>query len=406
MRNGYPLVELHRHLDGNLRVRTVLDLARQHGIELPAWTPEELRPHLQIDGSVPSLVHFLEKFDLLRRVLVDYAAVRRIVRENLEDAAREGIDYIELRFSPFFMAEEHGLDTLGVAEAVCDALEEARGKVPVRAKLIGIISRHYGPEVGRIELEAALRNRDRGIVALDLAGDEARFPGELFVEHFREAREAGLHTIAHAGEAAGPESVRQAVLGLGAERIGHGIRSIEDADVLDLLAERRIALEICPTSNLHTSVCADYRSHPLPRFLELGLRCTLNTDDPSISGIDLAHEYQVATEEMGLSEADLRRMQADAHYELGVMYHERVFESLDQAIAEYEKAVRLKPDYAEAHYNLALSYHTKAKLGTDDKALYRKALAEYKLYLKYSPQGDLAAKAKQNIRAVEARLRP
>jgi tetratricopeptide (TPR) repeat protein len=100
-----------------------------------------------------------------------------------------------------------------------------------------------------------------------------------------------------------------------------------------------------------------------------------------------------------------RQMQAEAHYELGVMYHERVFESLDQAIAEYEKAVKLKPDYAEAHFNLALSYHTKAKLGTDDKVLYRKALAEYKLYLKFSPQGDLAAKAKQNIKAVEARLR-
>jgi tetratricopeptide (TPR) repeat protein len=101
-----------------------------------------------------------------------------------------------------------------------------------------------------------------------------------------------------------------------------------------------------------------------------------------------------------------RQMQAEAHYELGVMYHERVFESLDQAIGEYEKAVKLKPDYAEAHFNLALSYHTKAKLGTDDKVLYRKALAEYKLYLKYSPKGELAQKAKQNIRAVEARLRP
>ena len=99
------------------------------------------------------------------------------------------------------------------------------------------------------------------------------------------------------------------------------------------------------------------------------------------------------------------QLQAEAHYELGVMYHERVFESLDQAIAEYEKAVKLKPDYAEAHFNLALTYHTKAKLGTDDKALYRKALAEYKLYLKYSPEGELAAKAKQNIKAVEARLR-
>lgn len=312
MRNGYPLVELHRHLDGNVRIETVLDLARRHGIGLPAWTPEELRPHIQITGCAPSLADFLEKFALLRRVMVDYEAVRRIVRENLEDAAREGIDYIELRFSPRFMAEEHGLDTIGVAEAVCDALEEARGKVPVRAKLIGILSRHYGPEVARIELEAALRHRHRGIVALDLAGDEARFPGELFVEHFREAREAGLHTIAHAGEAAGPESVRQAVLGLGAERIGHGVRAVEDPAVLDLLAGRGIVLEVCPTSNLHTSTCPDYGSHPLPRLLERGLRCTLNTDDPSISGIDLDHEYRIAGEEMGLAEADLRRMQETA----------------------------------------------------------------------------------------------
>ena len=100
-----------------------------------------------------------------------------------------------------------------------------------------------------------------------------------------------------------------------------------------------------------------------------------------------------------------RRIQAEAHYELGVMYHERVFESLDQAIAEYEKAVKLRPDYAEAYYNLGLSYHTKAKLGTDDAALYKKALNAYRTYLKYSPKGDLATKAKQNIKVVEARLK-
>src|SRR5437763_2909044 len=312
MRDGYPLVELHRHLDGNVRVETVLDLCRRHGLELPAWTIEELRPHVQILEREPSLVHFIAKFELLRRAMVDYDAVRRIVRENLEDAAREGIDYIELRFSPYFMGEEHGLDTFGVVDAVCDALEEARGKIPVRAKLIGIISRHYGPETGRIELAAAIRGRERGVVALDLAGDEANFPGELFVRHFQEAREAGLRTIAHAGEAAGAASVRQAVLGLGAERIGHGIRAIEDPAVLDLLAERRVPLEVCPTSNLHTSTVPDYRSHPLPALLRRGIACTLNTDDPSISGIDLAHEYRVASEELGLSAAEIRRMQETA----------------------------------------------------------------------------------------------
>lgn len=312
MRDGYPLVELHRHLDGNVRIETILDLARQHGIELPAWTVEELRPHVQITEREPSLVDFLAKFALLRRVMVDYEAVRRIVRENLEDAVRDGIDYIELRFSPYFMAEEHGLDTFGVMEAVCDALEEARGRVPVQAKLIGILSRQYGPEIGKIELAAAIRGRDRGIVALDLAGDEAHFPGELFVRHFAEAREAGLHTIAHAGEAAGAGSVRQAVLELGAERIGHGIRAVEDPAVLDLLAERRIALEVCPTSNVQTSTVRDYGSHPLPDLLRRGLAVTLNTDDPSISGIDLPHEYRVAAEELGLSSAELRHLQENA----------------------------------------------------------------------------------------------
>ncbi|HEY4593034.1 MAG TPA: adenosine deaminase, partial [Thermoanaerobaculia bacterium] len=190
--------------------------------------------------------------------------------------------------------------------------EEGRGTVPVKAKLIGIIARNYGPETGRAELAAAIRGRERGIVALDLAGDEAGYPGELFVRHFQEAREAGLHTIAHAGEAAGAESVRQAVLGLGAERIGHGIRAIEEPAVLDLLAERRIPLEVCPTSNLHTSTVPDYRSHPLPALLRRGIRCTLNTDDPSISGLDLAHEYRVASAELGLSEVEIRRMQETA----------------------------------------------------------------------------------------------
>lgn len=312
MRNGYPLVELHRHLDGNVRIGTILDLARQHGLDLPAWTVEELRPHVQITEREPSLVHFIAKFALLRRVMVDYDAVRRIVRENLEDAVREGIDSIELRFSPYFMGEEHGLDTFGVAEAACEALEEARGRLPVQAKLIGIISRHYGPEIGKIELEAAIRFRDRGVVALDLAGDEAHYPGELFVRHFARAREAGLHVIAHAGEAAGPESVRQAVLELEAERIGHGIRAIEDPAVVDLLIERGIPLEVCPTSNLHTSTVPDYRSHPLPALLARGVAVTLNTDDPSISGIDLPHEYRVAAQELGLAEHDLRKMQETA----------------------------------------------------------------------------------------------
>ncbi len=311
MRNGYPLVELHRHLDGNVRLATVLDLARRHRLELPAWEPEALRPHVQVMTVAPDLLGFLAKFDLLQRILVDYDAVRRIARENLEDAVAEGIDAIELRFSPYFMAQGHGLDPLSVTEAICDAVDEARD-LPVIAKLIVILSRTFGAETAEIELEAAIRCRDRGVVALDLAGDEGNFPGELFVEHFARAGEAGLRRVAHAGEAAGAGSVRQAVLGLGAERIGHGVRAIEDPAVLDLLAERRIAIESCPTSNVQTSTVASYQEHPLPAFLARGLLVSLSTDDPSISGIDLAHEYRVAQEELGLSEEDLRRLQENA----------------------------------------------------------------------------------------------
>lgn len=324
MRDGYPLVELHRHLDGNVRLETVLDLGRRHGVELPADDLEGLRPYVQVTEPVSDLLAFLARFEWTRRVFVDYRAVRRIARENVEDLAAEGIDYAELRFSPYFMAEPHGLDPGAVVAAVCDGVEEAVAAeaaerapdrtpgLPPRARLIGIISRTYGPEVGWIELEAALAHRGRGMVALDLAGDELNQPGERFVDHFRRAREEGLRTIAHAGEAAGPESVRQAVLGLGAERIGHGVRAIEDPATLDLLAEREIPLELCPTSNLQTSTVASWQDHPLPRFLERGLRVTLNTDDPSISGIDLAHEYRAAQEHLGLTPADCRTFQENA----------------------------------------------------------------------------------------------
>jgi len=307
-----PVVELHRHLEGNVRTETVLDLARRHRLPLPADTVEGLRPHVQVLEPTADLVGFLARFALLQRVMADLDAVRRIVRENVEDAAAEGIDHVELRFSPAFMGEVHGLDPRAVAEAVCDAAAEAREAVGTGVALIGIVSRQYGPDAGWREVEAAIACRDRGVVALDLAGDEAGFPGELFVDHFRRARDAGLRVTVHAGEAAGPESVRQAIDGLGAERIGHGVRAVEDPALVDLLAERGIPLEVCPTSNVQTSTAPSYRAHPLPELLARGVAATLNTDDPSISAIDLPHEYRVARDEIGLGEEELATLQRNA----------------------------------------------------------------------------------------------
>jgi len=306
-RKDIPLVDLHRHLDGTVRPATILELARQHGIALPADTAAELRPFIQIDRPVATLPEFFQRFDLLLRVLVDYDAVYRVARENLEDAWAEGIDYVELRFSPLFMAAVHPLDPLEITRTICRAVREATD-LPIQANLIVIMSRQLGPAGCWQELEAALACAGQGVVALDLAGDEANYPGQLFVEHFRRARAAGLHTIAHAGEAAGPESVRQAVEQLGAERIGHAVRAAEDPAVVQLLAERGIAVESCLTSNLQTLTVRSLAEHPLPRFLRHGIRVTLNTDDPGISAIDLPHEYSLL-EQLALSPAEVRQVQ-------------------------------------------------------------------------------------------------
>jgi len=306
-----PLVDLHRHLDGNVRLTTILDIARQHGIPLPAGDVEGLRPYAQVHGVVPSLVDFLLKFDLLKEIFVDAEAIERIAYENLEDAVAEGIDYIELRFSPAFMGERHSLAPRDVTGAICAGLRAARGRLPIQAQLIVIMSRHLGEERCWEELEAALAYQDQGVVAVDLAGDEANFPGERFRRHFERARAAGFRITVHAGEAAGPASVRQAIEELGAERLGHAVHAIEDMAVLDLIAARGIAIESCPTSNVQTSTIPNYAAHPLPAFLQRGLRVTLASDDPGISAIDLAHEYRVARDKLGLTRDELRRMQAN-----------------------------------------------------------------------------------------------
>ncbi len=306
-----PLIDLHRHLDGNVRLETILDLGRQHNLSLPAQDVEGLRPYVQVTEPQPGVMAFISKFHWMTHVLVDYDACRRVAYENVQDAVREGIDYIELRFSPWFMAEAHSLDPAGVVEAVCDGVAAGQRDFAMHANLIGILSRTYGPDVAWKELAALLTQRER-IVALDLAGDEAHFPGELFVEHFRKGREAGWQITVHAGEIAGPHSIWQAIDGLGAARIGHAVAAIHDPALMDAMVERCIAVEGNLTSNVQTMTTADYAGHPLRAFLEHDVLVTLNTDDPGISGIDLAYEYDVAAPAAGFSFEQIHRLQANA----------------------------------------------------------------------------------------------
>jgi adenosine deaminase len=306
-----PLIDLHHHLDGSVRLETILDIGLKHNLPPPAKTLEGLRPFVQVSTPQPGIMAFIERFEWMTGILVDYDACRRVAFENVQDQALEGVDYVEYRYSPWFMAEAHGLKAAGVVEAVTDGLRAAERQFGVRANQIGILSRHYGPEIAWKELDALLTCKDE-IIALDLAGDEARFPGELFVDHFKKAREAGWHITVHAGEAAGPESVWQALRGLGAERIGHAVHAPEDPALMDYLREHRIGIECNLTSNVQTTTVASYASHPLKLFLERGMLATINTDDPGISAIDLHYEYNVAASQAGLDEKMMRQLQLNA----------------------------------------------------------------------------------------------
>ncbi|MDP9004829.1 MAG: adenosine deaminase [Verrucomicrobiota bacterium] len=308
---NFPLIDLHRHLDGSVRVETILDLAKQHGVKLPGSTVEELRPHVHVTDPQPGLMAFIAKMLWMTRVLADADACRRITRENVEDAKREGIAYLELRFSPFFMAEPHGLDPERVVAAVVEGAAEGAAATGVSVSLIGILSRHYGVDVAHQELGALLSQRQH-LVALDLAGDEANFPAPLFTEHFGKARDAGWRITVHAGEAGGPQSVWDAVRLLGAERIGHATRALEDPALADFLLEKRIAIEANLTSNVHTSTVPDLASHPLKQMLAHGLLASINTDDPGVSAIDLPYEFEVAAPAAGLSREQIRQAQQNA----------------------------------------------------------------------------------------------
>ena len=306
-----PLIDLHRHLDGSVRLETILELSRQHGLTLPSWDLEGLRPYVQVTSAQPGVMAFIEKLGWMTGVLVDYEACRRIAYESVEDAFREGIHYVELRFSPWFMSIPHRIDPANIVEAVVQGVRQAAHATGMQVGLIGILSRSYGPEIAWQELEALLQH-SHSLVGVDLAGDEENYPAELFIEHFQKARQSGLRVTAHAGEADGPDSIWQAIQGLGATRIGHAVRAGEDPSLIAYMAEHSIGIEANLTSNLQTSTVKDYASHPLKQFIEQGLLATINSDDPGVSGITLRHEYEIAAPAAGLNQEQIRQAQMNA----------------------------------------------------------------------------------------------
>jgi adenosine deaminase len=289
-----PKIDLHRHLEGSLRLATLADIAHQHGVDLPSFSLEELRPYVQVVDDPPDFLTFLAKFKLLRRFYSSREAVERIAYEAVADAAADNVRYLELRFSPVALALNQGFRFEDVVDWVILAVDRAQQNHNILVKLIVLTNRHE-PQYASELAEIAIDRKDRGIVGLDLAGDEVNFPRlDPFIPVFQKTRQAGLHITVHAAEAGPASNARDAIEQLGAERIGHGIRIRENIAVMDMINRLQIPLEICPTSNMQTGVIPKLGQHPLFAFHQLGIPVTVNTDDPSISNTTLTDEFQVA----------------------------------------------------------------------------------------------------------------
>lgn len=295
-----PKVELHRHLEGSLRLQTMEELAVQ--FQLPISGNNTLRQFVQVQkNETYSMANFLSKFKTLRLFYLSPEVIARFAYEAVEDAARDGVRYMELLFTPAALAAARGYSLPEVMDWTAAAVQKANRALGIQTYLIASVNRHEDPSIAEKVASLAVERKDRGIIGLNLAGNESEFPADPFISIFRRVKESGLAVTIHAGEWNGAQNVRQAIEELNADRIGHGIRVLDDPRVVTLARERNTPFEVCLTSNYQTGAVQNIQTHPLIRMLEAGLNVTLNSDDPSISGITLSDEYALAASLPGIT---------------------------------------------------------------------------------------------------------
>ena len=304
---AFPKVELHRHLEGSLRLDTMLDVARQHGITIPADVLR-LSNLVQVqDEDKYTFQNFLAKFNTLRLFYRSPDVIHRITYEAIEDASKDNVKYMELRFTPVALSRAERFPLQDVITWVMTSAKEASEKCGVIVRLIASVNRHESTDLAEQVAWISGEYIKDGIVGLDLAGNEAEFPTQPFYGIFKEAKQAGLHVTIHAGEWGPASNVKEAIEELGAERIGHGVRVLEDHAITALAHERGTAFEVCMTSNYQSGVVKSLDTHPLMNMLNAGINLTINTDDPSISRITLSHEYYAACEELHMPQNTLKQ---------------------------------------------------------------------------------------------------
>jgi adenosine deaminase len=329
-----PKVELHDHLDGGLRPRTVIDLARGAGLELPTTDPEALAAWFRRGADRKSLSLYLEGFSYTAGVMQSAAAIERVAREAIEDLAAENVVYAELRFAPILLTQG-GLDLEAVVEAALRGFATGEAATGVRWGLILCAMRNMDPSLSLETAELAVAYRDRGVVGFDIAGDEHGHPPKRHIEAFQHIRNKNFNITIHAGEAFGPESIWQALQVCGAHRIGHGTRLVEDMAVAgsriatigslgDYVRDRRVPLECCLSSNVQTGAAISYDEHPFRPFYRNNFRVALCTDNRLMSGTSLSLEMELAVKHFGLTLRDLEKLTVNAMKSAFAPYDERV----------------------------------------------------------------------------------
>lgn len=301
-----PKAELHCHLDGSVRATTLLELGEEYGVPMPATTPEALAHHMYVRDA-RHLEDYLTRFDTTLSVMQSAASLERISYELAEDAAADGVRYIEVRYAPV-LNQQWGMSLDEAVDAPARGLARAFRDHGITGRLIICALRHLPPSVSLDLARLAVEWQGRGVVGFDLAGGEAAHPAAAHRLAFRHALDHGMCCTCHAGEGAGAESVREAVHVCGATRIGHGTRLIEDERLTDELGERGIVIEACLTSNVQTRAARDFASHPLRAYFDRGMRVTLNTDNRLMSGVTLTDEYAHAARELHFTFDELCRL--------------------------------------------------------------------------------------------------
>ncbi len=334
-----PKAELHCHLDGSVRAATLLELGREYGVPMPAASAAALADYM-IVRNARSLEDYLSRFSITLSVMQTSDALERIAAELVEDAARDGVRYIEIRYSPLLNVAG-GLTFEEAVDAPLRGIERAGQETGTLGRLIICALRQLSPETSLEMARLAVAYLDRGVVGFDLAGAEEGNPAIRHSAAFSYARDHDLAVTVHAGEGAGADSVRQAVHGCSADRIGHGTRLFEDPALTQYVNDRRIALEICLTSNVQTRAVTTYEDHPLRRYFDRGMNVTLNTDNRLMSGTTLTDEYVHAAQRLGFDFDELsalavngfasaflpweerERMLAAVHRDIGVLREQR-----------------------------------------------------------------------------------